>query len=112
MKISLDAVKTLARASRSKLSPEDVENEEGETVRIYSLEDFTISFLIEDKPKFFGLTFNALAQEFTVLSSLDLLVFITDNEGEAAYEIEDEDTIRSLENYVLWRASMLETTGL
>jgi len=112
MKISMDAVKQLTKASRDQISPQELENSTGATVVVYSLDDFTLSFLEGERPKFFGLSFSALAQDFTILSSFELLISLTDETGESTYSIEDESTVKALEGYLVWRAEMLNLTGL
>jgi len=114
MKLPADTVKNLTKIVREKGIAEDVDGENGQKLRVFFLEDITTSFLLNEKPTFFGISFEAIGREFTILQSLDLLVSLPEEneEGEAAYEINDEKTMGILNEYLVWRTKALETVGI
>lgn len=114
MKLPLSTIKTLARALHKQLKPEELTLENGSKLQVFTLEDITMSFTKAEKPSFFGLSFTVLARDFSVLSTLELLVSLPseDGEDEEVFEINDEKIGASLNQFLLWRATMLETNGI
>lgn len=114
MKIPSATVKNLAKAVREKAVFDDVDGIDEQKVRAYFLEDITVSFILGEKPTFFGISFEAIGREFTILQNLDILVSLPEEneEGEEAYEINDEKTVKLLNDYLVWRTTALETVGI
>lgn len=110
MKISQDIVKELARAVRSQGVSEEIEGVDGKTVQAFYLEDVTVSFIKGDRPTLYGVSFEALGKEFTIIDSLDLLISLPKNEAddEDVYEIEDAGVLAHIEEYLRWRTIALE----
>ena len=78
-------------------------------LKVYYLDDVTLTFSVSDKPSFFGLMFEALGRNFTVLGSLDLIVSGEAEEGEEnAFIVEDDRLLELIREYLLWRLKVLE----
>lgn len=109
MKISQDVVRDLAKVARSQGVAEEIEGPDGQKIQSFFLEDLTVSFLMGDKTSLFGISFEALGREFTIIASLDLLVSLpTEDGGDEVFEIEDADVLAHLETYLRWRTVALE----
>lgn len=110
MKISHDVIKGLARAARSQGVAEELDGPEDQKIQAFYLEDFTVSFLQGERPSLYGVSFEALGKEFTILANLELMMSLPkeeENEDEI-YEISDPDVVAHLEDYLRWRTIALE----
>ena len=111
MKLEKSSLPPLVRAVRQASEPELVTNE-GESFQVFYLDDLTLSYSGSEKPTFFGLTFEALGRDFTVLANLDILVGDLNEEGEdEVYLVEDEALVGLLQEYLAWRTAVLEKLG-
>lgn len=116
MKISQDVLKSVAKAAREHGVEDVLEGPNGTKIQAFFLEDFTVSFSINDQGKtsFHGLSFEVLGKEFTVIPSLELLVSLPteDGEDEEAYELDEEAIVKHIELYLTWRKDALEKYGI
>jgi len=112
MKITASVVKALAKAVRAQGVVNESETAEGKKLQAYYLEDMTLSFIIGDdgRQSLYGLSFEAIGKEFSIISSLDLLVSLPSEEDdeESVYDINDSDFLAHIEEYLRWRTVMLE----
>jgi hypothetical protein len=110
MKISQDVVKGLAKAARSQGVVEELDGPDGAKIQAYYLEDVTVSFLTGAKPSLYGISFETLGKEFTIISSLDLLISLPKDEDDSdeVFEIEDAGVVEHIETYLRWRTVALE----
>lgn len=105
MKIDPNILKGLIKSIKSNYSSEKLELDDDTVLYIYSIEDFTLSFT--EERKFFGMTFEILGREFSLLSNGDLLVSIEDEDDEAeAYSIEDPSLVKYINDYFVWRTNI------
>jgi len=110
VKIAKDVVGKLIVAVQKEAEPLTVDAE-GEALLAYYLDDLSVTFTPGEKPVFYGLIFEALGQEFSVLGNLDVLIAVPSEEVEDetdALVIADESFIAKLEEFLSWRTSMLE----
>lgn len=111
MKISQDVVKNLVKAVRTHGLADDIDGPEGQPIDAYYLEDLSVSFLAGDRPSLYGISFEAIGREFTILPTLELIVTLPQAEGEAedeAYELDDAEVVAHIEAYLRWRTVALE----
>lgn len=110
MKISAKTVKRFATAVRTEGVVEEIDSEDGEKLQVFHLEDVTLSFTVGDKKSLYGILFEAIGREFTLTSSLDLLVSLPQENGEeGVFEVEDSELLEHIEKYLEWRSVALET---
>jgi hypothetical protein len=110
MKISQDVVKRLAKAARSQGVAEVLDGPDGAKIQAFYLEDVTVSFVAGERPSLYGISFETLGKEFTIVSSLDLLISLPkdDDDSDEVFEIEDADVVAHIEEYLRWRTVALE----
>lgn len=110
MKVSQEIVKGLARVARNQGVAEEIEGPDNQTIQAFYLEDVTVSFVLAEKPTLYGLSFEVLGKEFTILPTLDLLVSLpkVEDDDDEIYEIEDSGVIAHIEEYLKWRTVALE----
>lgn len=109
MKISQDVVKNLAKAARSKGVSEKLDGPDGQVIQAFYLEDVTVSFVLGDRPALYGISFEVLGKEFTIIASLDLLMSLPKEEGkEQVFELNDAGILAHIEEYLRWRTVALE----
>jgi hypothetical protein len=70
----------------------------------------TVSFVAGERPSLYGISFETLGKEFTIVSSLDLLISLPkdDDDSDEVFEIEDADVVAHIEEYLRWRTVALE----
>ena len=109
MKISKNSVTPLIKAAHSKVKSEKVE---GADLKAYYLDDITVLFT-DSKTSFFGITVDVLGRNFHIISDLSVMIEDTDAEDPEnnVFVLEDERIIKFLEEFLVIRASLLETFG-
>lgn len=110
MKISQDVVRGLAKAVRSHGVTDELEGPDGQTIQAFYLEDVTVSFIQAEKPSLYGISFEAIGKEFTIIANLDILISLPkgEDEDEEVYELDDAGVVAHLEDYLTWRTVALE----
>ena len=110
MKISQDVVKGLAKAARTYGVSEDIEGPENQKIQAFYLDDVTVSFNLGDRASLYGVSFETLGKEFTIIASLDLLISLPkgDDSEDEIFEIEDAGVVAHIEEYLRWRTVALE----
>ena len=111
MKVAKEAVSGLVKAMRAAVEAESVEVGP-QTLTVYFLDDVTLSFTQTERQDFYGLTFEALGRDFSVINNLELLVTSENDEGdEVGLIVEDGELVALLEDFLRWRTRTLEVFG-
>lgn len=111
MKVAKDKVLPLLHLIKSTIEEEILETPKQE-LSVFFLDDITLSFTREEKPIFYGLTFEALGRDFSVINNLEVLVAAENDEGdEEGYLVEDEALVELLNEFLGWRTKVLEKFG-
>lgn len=111
MKISKELTLDLIKIIRDKVEAEIVSTEE-QSLSVYFLDDITLSFTQTERKDFYGLTFEALGRDFSVINNLEVLVTAENDEGdEEGFIVEDEVLIGLLEEFLTWRIKVLKDFG-
>lgn len=111
MKIAREVVLDLIKATRKVAEPENVATP-GQELTVYFLDDITLSFTKGEKVDFYGLTFEALGRDFSIINNLEVLVAGENDEGdEEGFIVEDEQLLTHLADFLQWRIRVMETFG-
>ena len=111
MKISKDLTLELIKSVRGKVEPETLPAATQE-LSVYFLDDITLSFTKNDRQDFYGLTFEALGRDFSIINNLEVLVTAENDEGdEEGFIVEDEVLLGLLEDFISWRIKVLKNFG-
>lgn len=111
MKVSREAVQLLIMSMRKNVEPETVDTG-AQLLTLYRLDDVVVSFTQSVPEAFYGITFEALGQDFSIINSLDLLVSGENDEGDdETFLVEDDVLLERLEEFLAWRTKTLDTFG-
>lgn len=111
MKVSKETTLELVKAIRSRVEPETVDAG-AQKLTVYFLDDITLSFTQTERQDFYGLTFEALGRDFSIINNLELLVTGENDEGdEEGFIVEDEKLVTLLEEFLAWRVKTLSLFG-
>lgn len=111
MKVSKEVTMSLIRSIRSKVEPETVDAGT-QNLTVFFLDDITLSFTQTERQDFYGLTFEALGRDFSIINNLELLVIAENDEGdEEGFIVEDELLVSKLEKFLALRTEILDEFG-
>lgn len=111
MKVSKEVVLDLVKAVRAKVEPETIDAG-SQKLSVYYLDDITVSFTQTERQDFYGLMFEALGRDFSIINNLELLVTGENDEGdEEVFIVEDENLVEELSSFLRWRTGVLDRLG-
>lgn len=109
MRVSQEIIRELAKSIREHGIKEDITGPDNARITAFYLEDMTVSFITDEKTSLYGISFETLGKEFTILPSLELVVQLPASDTEDdVYEIEDPALFKALEDYLRWRVRILK----
>jgi hypothetical protein len=108
MKADKSQVGRILKGVRKYIEPESVP-EISEDMKVYYLDDITVTFSEKEKSVFFGLSLDVLGRDFHILPDLSVLVAEDEENGkDDAYVIEDDSLLEFINGYLSIRADLLE----
>lgn len=111
MKISKEPVMEIIKAVRSIVEPEVIEAPL-QDLSVYYLDDITLSFTTTERADFYGLMFEALGRDFSIINNLEVLFSAENDEGdEESFSLESPELIKHLEDFLRWRAEVIRSFG-
>lgn len=104
MKIKKELVVSFIKSVKRNFAPDELEENNA-----YYMDDATV--ILRSDNKLVGIYFETLGQSFNILSTLDLVLSLSDDEDEA-YVVDDEAMIDLIHEYLTWRIKVLDQLEL
>lgn len=104
MKIKKELVVQFIKSVKRIFPPDELEQNNA-----YYMDDATV--ILASDNRLVGIYFETLGQSFNILSSLDLVVSLSDDEDEA-YVVDDSSMIDLIHEYLTWRIKVLDELEL
>lgn len=111
MPVSSDLVKSMVSLLMKAGTSERHRDESGADLIVVRLNDLMVSLEERNgKKAFYGMVFEALGQDFTILPGGDVLIqAVNDETGDVdTLEVNDDEFIELLEKFLEWRKQALE----
>lgn len=100
MKINKELVKDFVRSVRRTFAPDELEENNA-----YYMDDATV--ILTSDNRLVGIYFEALGQSFNILSTLDLILAVGDDDDDA-YVVDDESMMELIEEFLTWRLKVID----